>query len=159
VLPVGEYRFDRFRAEFETSAHRVLQFGTTTWFGTFYNGTLLQQINGLTYTQPRGRYQMDLRLEQNFGRLNQGSFVQRLWQAGGNYSFHPNLVLTSFLQYDTESHSAGNNMRLRWTLKPGNDFFIVWNRGWKRLLLSRDDLNLVPETDLIAVKLRWTFRR
>ena len=50
-------------------------------------------------------------------------------------------------------------MRLRWTIKPGNDLFIVWNRGWKRLILSRDDLSVVPDKDLIAVKLRWTFRR
>jgi len=35
----------------------------------------------------------------------------------------------------------------------------VWNRGWKRLILSRDDLSVVPDKDLIAVKLRWTFRR
>jgi hypothetical protein len=75
------------------------------------------------------------------------------------YAFSPNLALTSFLQYDTESQNVGNNMRLRWTIKPGNDLFIVWNRGWKRLILSRDDLNLISESELLAVKLRWTFRR
>jgi hypothetical protein len=50
-------------------------------------------------------------------------------------------------------------MRLRWTLKPGNDLFVVWNRGWQRLLLSRNDLNIVPDKDVLAIKLRWTFRR
>jgi hypothetical protein len=75
------------------------------------------------------------------------------------YAFNPNLVLSNFLQYDTESQNVGNNMRLRWTLKPGNDLFVVWNRGWQRLLLSRNDLSIVPDKDVLAVKLRWTFRR
>ena len=43
------------------------------------------------------------------------------------------------------------------TIKPGNDLFIVWNRGWQRLL-TRPDLSLIPQSDLVAVKLRWTFR-
>lgn len=47
-------------------------------------------------------------------------------------------------------------MRLRWIIRPGNELFVVW--GWKRILPSRDDLNLIPERELLAVKLRWTFR-
>lgn len=97
--------------------------------------------------------------DQNFGTLREGKFVQRLMQINLVYAFNPNLVLTNFLQYDTDSQNIGNNMRLRWTLKPGNDLFIVWNRGWQRLLLSRSDLNIVPDKDVLAVKLRWTFRR
>jgi hypothetical protein len=68
-------------------------------------------------------------------------------------------VWSNFLQYDTESQNVGNNMRLRWTLKPGNDLFIVWNRGWQRLLLTPGELNVIPDKDVLAVKLRWTFRR
>ncbi len=61
------------------------------------------------------------------------------------YAFNPNLVLTSFVQYDNESQNVGNNMRLRWTIEPGNDLFIEWNRGWKREILYRDDLSIVPD--------------
>ncbi len=159
VLPVGSYRFDRFRLEFQTSEHRPWQLGTTTWFGSFYNGRLLQQENYARYTSRSGGWQVGLESLQNFGDLPQGSFVQRLWQTTFAYSFNPNLVLSSFLQYDTESQDIGNNLRFRWTIKPGNDLFVVWNRGWKRLLLSRDDLSILPETEFFAVKLRWTFRR
>jgi hypothetical protein len=159
ILPVGGYRFDRFRVEFETSRHRPWEVGNTSWFGTFYNGNLLQQINYARYTNRKGRWQAGVSSEQNFGRLREGNFVQRLWQFNSFYAFSPDLVLTNFLQYDTESSNVGNNMRLRWTLKPGNDLFIVWNRGWKRLILSRDDVGLIPESEVLAVKLRWTFRR
>jgi hypothetical protein len=50
-------------------------------------------------------------------------------------------------------------MRLRWTIKPGNDLFVVWSRDWKRLVQSPSDASLAPGSEVIAVKLRWTFRR
>jgi hypothetical protein len=159
TLPEGGYRFDRFRVEFETSRHRRWSFDNETWFGTFYNGRLLQQENSLNFTSAHGTWQAGVGSEHNFGELQQGKFVQRLWQLNFAYAFNPNLMVTTFLQYDNESQDIGNNMRLRWTMKPGNDLFIVWNRGWKRLLLSRDDLTIIPETELLAVKLRWTLRK
>ena len=64
-----------------------------------------------------------------------------------------------FIQYDTESQNVGTNTRLRWTIKPGNDVFIVWNRGWQRLVLSPQETSIVPQSDLVAIRLRWTFRR
>jgi hypothetical protein len=158
-LPVGAYNFTRFRAEFETSSHRWWEFGTTTWFGSFYNGRLLEQRNFLRFTDRKGRWQAGLSTEQNFGTLQQGTFVQRLSQLNVVYAFNPNLVWSNFLQYDSESRNAGNNMRLRWTLKPGNDLFVVWNRGWQRLLLRPGDLTFIPDNDVLAIKLRWTFRR
>ena len=69
------------------------------------------------------------------------------------------MVLTNFLQYDTDSQNVGSNTRLRWTIKPGNDLFVVWNRGWQRLVPAPRDLSLVPDSELLAVKLQWTFRR
>ena len=59
---------------------------------------------------------------------------------------------------DTESQNVGRNTRLRWTIKPGKDF-IVWNRGWQRLILSPNETSIVPQSDVVAIKLRWTFRR
>lgn len=159
TLPVGGYRFTRFRGEFETSPHRPWEFGSTTWFGSFYNGHLTQQSNDVRFTGSRGRWQAGLSSDQNFGRLPKGGFVQRLMQVNLGYAFSPNLAWSSFLHYDTESQNIGNNMRLRWTLTPGNDIFLVWNRGWQRLILSRNDLNIVPDKDILAVKIRWTFRK
>jgi hypothetical protein len=157
VLPVGKYRFDRFRLEFQTSSHRPWEIGTTSWFGHFYNGRLLQQQNYLRYTSSHGTWQIGLSSAHNYGTLAQGKFEQHLWQLDLVYAFSPNLVLTSFLQYDGESRNIGNNMRLRWTIKPGCDLFVVWNRGWRRLAESPNDLSFTSESELLAVKLRWAF--
>lgn len=158
VIPPGSYQFNRWRAEAQTSPHRPLQFGNTTWFGEFYDGHLVQQENYLKWTSPKGRLQLEASTENDFAHMPEGNFVQRLWEFQGAYAWNPNLILTSFIQYDTESQNVGSNTRLRWTIKPGNDLFIVWNRSWQKLL-TRPGLTLVPDTDLIAVKLRWTFRR
>lgn len=158
VIPPGSYDFTRWRFEAQTSPHRQLQFGTTTWFGQFYDGHLTQQINYLKWTSPKGRMQLEADTENDFAHMPEGNFVQRLWQLNGTYAWTPNLVLTSFIQYDTVTQNVGTNTRLRWTIRPGNDLFLVWNRGWQRLI-TRPELSLVPQTDFIVIKLRWTFRR
>ncbi len=157
LIPVGSYDFTRWRLEAQTSEHRPLQFGTTTWFGTFYNGHLTQWENYLRWTSPKGKVQLDLETENDFARLPVGNFVQRLWSIRAAYAWSPNLVLSSFIQYDTESQNVGTNTRLRWTIKPGNDLFVVWNRGWQRIVTD-PHVSIVPQSDLIAIKLRWTFR-
>jgi hypothetical protein len=159
VIPAGGYRFDRFRVEVQSSPHRALQAGSTTRFGGFYNGDLTQWENYVKWTSPKGRLQFGIATDNNFGHLKQGNFVQRQWQFQSAYAWSPNLVLTSFIQYDSESQNLGANTRLRWMIRPGNDLFIVWNRGWQRLILTPRDLSLVPDNELIAIKLRWTFRR
>jgi hypothetical protein len=159
ILPVRSYRFTRFSGEFQSSNHRPLEFGNTISDGAFYDGRLLQQSTYLRYTGRRGHWQVGSSLEQNFGRLREGNFAQRLAQVHLAFAINPNLVLTSFFQYDTESQSVGNNLRLRWTVRPGNDLFIVWNRNWERLILSRNDVNIVPDKDALTIKLRWTFRK
>jgi hypothetical protein len=155
IIPPGSYQFNRWRAEAQSSPHRLLQFGNTSWFGEFYNGHLWQQINYVKWTSPRGRFQLELNFENDYGHMPVGNFQQKLWQFQGAYAWNPNLIFTTFIQYDTDSNSVGTNNRLRWTIKPGNDLFVIWNRNWQKIVPS---LSLVPESDLVAVKLRWTFR-
>ena len=109
VIPPGAYRFTRFRVEAQTSPHRALQAGSTTRFGSFYNGTLTQWEQYVKWTSPKGKLQFGVTTENNFGRMPQGGFVQRLWQLQSGYSWNPNLLLTSFIQYDTDSRNLGSN--------------------------------------------------
>ena len=159
VIRPGPYRFTRFRVEAQSSPHRAVEAGVTTRFGGFYSGNLTQWEQYIKWTSPKGRLQFGLIAENNFGHLKEGNFVQRLWQVQSSFAWSPNLVLTNFLQYDTDSQNLGSNTRLRWTFRPGRDLFVVWNRGWQRLILSPRDLGLIPDNELLAIKLRWTFRR
>jgi hypothetical protein len=158
VIPSGSYQFTRWRFEAQSSPHRALQGGTTTWFGTFYDGHLTQQENYIRFTPPGAHWQAEIDLENDFAHLREGNFIQRLWQAKAVYAWNPSLILSTFVQYDTESQSVGTNTRLRWTIRPGNDLFIVWNRGWQRVIRDPREVSLNPNAETIAVKLRWTFR-
>jgi hypothetical protein len=157
VIPPAPYRFDRWQLTFETSHHRRWRFETENAVGAFYSGHLAQWLNRINWTSPKGAWQLGLETQNNFGRLREGNFVQRLWQLQFAHAWGPNIVLTSFVQYDTDSQNVGTNTRLRWTFKPGKDLFVVWNRGWQRLLM-RPELSLIPDSEFLAIKLRWTFR-
>ncbi len=57
----------------------------------------------------------------------------------------------------TESRQVGINNRIRWTMRPNADLFVVCNRGWKHPS-SEDDRFLTPLSDQFVVKLRWVGR-
>ncbi len=159
IIPPGDYNFVRFRTEAQSSDHRPWQVGSTVWYGGFYDGSLVQWSTYAGWTSPGGHLQLRAENEYDTASLPGGDFIQRLWQAKIVYSFTPNLSLSSYTQYDSESRNLGMNNRLRWTLKPGNDFYIVWNHGWQQPIGSIDRYNFRPIDDRLVVKLRWTFRK
>jgi hypothetical protein len=158
VIPPGDYRFTRYRVEAQTSRHRPWRVGCTVWFGDFYTGRLSQWENFVTFTTPRGHLQLEVEAENDFGRLPEGNFVQRLWQLKVIYAVTPDLILSSYTQYDSDSRNVGTNTRLRWTLKPGNDLYVVWNHGWEHPTDRAAVRALRSVSDQLVVKLRWTFR-
>jgi hypothetical protein len=157
VIPPGGYRYDRFWAEAATSEHRPLGLAASVRFGSFYDGHLAEYGSSLRWTSTKGRAQLGFGVTNNYGHLREGDFVQRLWWQRITLAWNPNVVLSSFIQYDSVSRNLGTNTHLRWTLKPGRELFIVWNRAWQELL-DRPTLTLAPDSEMVAVKLRWTLR-
>ena len=158
TIPAGAYRFNRFRVEGQSSPARPARVGTIVWFGGFFGGRLTQVSNFITWTKPGGHVQLECDAENDFGHLPFGNFIQRLLQTKVVYAFSPNLILSSYTQYDTESRQLGINNRLRWTIRPEADLFIVWNRGWQHPLLDSES-SFAPLNDQFVVKLRWILRR
>jgi hypothetical protein len=157
VIPSGAYHFNRFRIDLQSSDHRAWRIGTTDWFGEFYTGHLTQTSAFVNWTSPHGFFTGELSAENDFGYLPQGNFIERLWQAKTVFAFSPDLVLAGYVQYDSVSRNVGLNARLRWTVRPGNDVFLVWNRGW----LSPAEGNgfgLSKQSDQVVLKARWTVR-
>ena len=158
VIPPGDYGFTRFRVEAQSSRHRPWRVGVTVWFGDFYTGSLTQAEGFVTYTTPSGHLQLELSAENDAGRLPEGDFNLNLGQLKAVYAFTPDLILSSFIQYDSESGDLGANTRFRWTIKPGNDFFVVWFHSWRHPIDDDKSFTLRPINDQLVVKLRWTFR-
>ena len=70
-----------------------------------------------------------------------------------NVNVSPHLQESSYVQFDTTSASLGTNSRLRWTLTPVADLFMIYNHN----------LRNVPErwqfdSNELLVKFEYAFR-
>jgi hypothetical protein len=157
IIQPGSYRFARARLEFRTSKSRPLWAELEISNGTFYDGRIRDARVIVGWSEPSGHLMLSSDFTYVDGSLPAGRFIQRLGQFRFVYAFDPSLVFSAYVQYDSESRNLGTYARLRWTIRPGCEAFLVWNRGWTSppgAPLSQ----LAPEADQIVAKLRWTFR-
>jgi hypothetical protein len=153
ALPPGSYRWNRYEIETETASKRFWVLQSNLGWGTFYNGTRRQIGLGLTL-KPSTHFNFGIESERNDVSLKQGEFYTQLFSVRGDFNFSPNLSWANLVQYDNESRLLGFQTRFRWILKPGNDLFVVLNRGWYRTLNRR----YLSTFDRATVKLAYTFR-
>jgi hypothetical protein len=157
TYPAGSFDFQRYNASFTTSPNRQLQFINSTTVGGYYNGHLTNQTNSILWTPMHGKIEADVTANNYFAHTPQGNFVEKLWQFNGTLSWSPDLSLSSFVQYDNVSFDLSSNTRLRWTFRPGDDFYVIWDRTWVRNI-THPGLNLEPDAQSITAKIQWTFR-
>jgi hypothetical protein len=157
IVPAGEYRFDRARFEINSADARPWRVGSEVEWGAFYGGNLTSFAPYLSLSSLDGHLEIELRHETDRGDLPGGSFTQQLWGLQLTCAFTPNVVFTSFDQYDTVSRQIGTNTVFRWTIAPGRDFFLVWNRGPTELPTD-SALPTGPAESFLIVKLRWTLQ-
>lgn len=153
VLPPGSYRWNRYEIEAGTASKRMWVLQSNFSWGSFYNGTRTQVGVGLTL-KPGTLFSLGLQSERNDISLKGGNFYTQLIALRGDFNFSPNLSWANLVQYDNESRMLGFQSRFRWILKPGNDLFVVLNRGWYRTF----DHNFLSTYDRGTVKLAYTFR-
>jgi hypothetical protein len=155
VLPAGDYRFTRYRAEFESASKRKWEAFITWWFGTYYSGNADQVSTTFTY-KLAPHFRTSLGLNQTFARLKEGNFVARIYSFHADYSFTPFITLYNLVQFDNDSRNLGWQSRFRWTLKPGNDVFLVFNQGW--IQDEQNDMRFRMTDRKLSVKIQYTIR-
>lgn len=132
VLPVGEYRFNRFRSNlFTTAARRRVSGGATVTWGEYWSGDAEQLTANVTFRLPP-TFALTLSANQTWAELPEGHFTARIFTSTANYTASPRFAISNLLQYDNRSRNLGWQGRLRWTLRPGDDIFLVVNQGWVR---------------------------
>jgi hypothetical protein len=153
TVPTGAYQFTRYGVSVETATKRPWVVNFEANFGGFYNGTRRDLEFELTL-KPSHHLLLGLRAERADVSLAQGDFFTQLFALQADYNFSPNISWANLVQYDSESRILGFQTRFRWILKPGNDLFLVLNRGWERTF----DHQYVSSFDRGTVKLQYTFR-
>ena len=153
VLPAGQYSFNVHNAMMMTSQSRPFSVRNHFKAGTFYSGTIRGYELEFVWRKDR-HLTTSLSWDQNWIRLKEGDFNTSLVLYRFDYSFTPFITLANFVQYDTDSRNIGLQSRLRWILKPGNEFFVVFNQNWQENELDRFESALTR----FQVKLNYVFR-
>lgn len=157
-VAVGDYHFQRWRVAADSRPDHALRFGGTYEGGGFYDGTLAQWSGYVRWASHSGRWQLEADGIDVEGHLPADDFIEQLWQQKTVFSFSPDLVLSLYSQYDSASGNLGVNARLRYTIHPGADLYVVWNRDWVHPPGANQGTELDLEGDQAVVKLRWTWR-
>jgi hypothetical protein len=152
-LPPGQYEFNSHNFMAMTSESRPISMFTEFSTGSFYSGTRRTYSGEITWRR-NGHLATSLHLEQNRIRLKEGNFNTTLLIYRLDYSFTPLITLANLVQYDTDSRNIGLQSRLRWILRPGNEFFVVFNHSWQENELER----FVSDQTRFRVKLNYVFR-
>ncbi len=152
VIAPGAYRWMRYRVEASTAQKRRVHAQASWWFGGFYDGTL-DQFELSTTWNPAALVTLELSAERNVGHLPSGDFSVSLVAGRLRVNVSPDLSLSSYVQYDTESHSLGVNTRMRWTFRPVADLFVVYNHNVR----SIED-RWQQESNQLIVKLQYAWR-
>jgi hypothetical protein len=155
ILQPGEFRFTRWRNRVTSATRRSLSGGITWLSGNYWSGRADEIETSMTY-EIGSWFTISFNTDQTFARLPEGNFVARIltWRAG--YTASPSLSLSNLIQYDNQSRNLGWQSRMRWTLRPGDDFFFVFGQGW--IQEPSEDYRFTAQESKISAKFQYTFR-
>jgi uncharacterized protein DUF5916 len=151
-IPAGSYHWVRYRIEEGFASKRPLSGQLTWWFGGFYTGTL-NQIIWTTTWHPSALIALELTGERDIGDLREGRFVQAVTGTRVRFNVSPDMQVSSYWQYDTQSRSIGSNSKLRWTFRAVGDLFVIYNHNVRDI---GDRWQL--DSNQLLVKLQYAFR-
>jgi hypothetical protein len=152
VIQPGSYHWRQYRLEVGTAQKRRFSTQVTWWFGGFYNGDI-DQVVWTSAWNPLPLVTVEFSGERDIGRLPSGRFTQTLTGTRLRINVSPDLSVSSYVQYDTDSDSVGINTRLRWTFNPVGDLFVVYNHNVREL---QDRWQL--DSNQLLVKFQYAFR-
>lgn len=129
VLP-GQYWWTRSEVQYSGAEARAVRMQVTASTGTFYDGTS-RELNASVRLRRAPHVLLTLDGQVSDVTLPTARFTANTVRLRADYAFNPRLNTTLFAQWDNQSERASTNARLRWTVKPGSDLYVVWNSGWQ----------------------------
>ncbi|MBT5904117.1 MAG: carbohydrate binding family 9 domain-containing protein [Opitutaceae bacterium] len=127
VIPPGKYSFSRMQVEVGSAESRQLSGYVGVEFGDFFSGTRTNVETEVGW-RPAPFFNISASYETNIIDLPEGDFTVDVVQVNFNIPFSPDLAWNITSQWDSESEKYGMNSRIRWTIKPGNELFLVFNQ-------------------------------
>jgi cellulose/xylan binding protein with CBM9 domain/uncharacterized protein DUF5916 len=152
-IPVGEYNFDRVRAEIATGRQRPLRVVLSVQDGGFFGGDRLEKFVEFQWNQS-AYFSLGLSFTENIVDLQSGSFTLHLASLRADVAFDSRWSWSNFLQYDNSGDDFGINSRLRYEPEAGQEMMLVLNHGG-----TVDAANNFSSTQSdVNLKFSYTFR-
>ena len=152
IIPAGYYRWNFARVVTGTTRSRPVNGRIVFQHGGFFGGHRTDYNVDLGW-RPSSHLEFGLSYDLRQVRLPQGNFDVRIGAAKAVCTFTPDLQLSLLAQYDNFSNELGLNLRLKWTVQPGNDVYFIVNQGYDT---SLD--NFRPTRNDTSMKAAWTYR-
>lgn len=125
----GQYWWTRSEVQYQGAEARRVKVSLTASRGDFYNGESSDLTASVRLRRaPHMLLTADVQVSDV--RLPQARFTANTARLRADYAFNPRLNTTLFAQWDNQSQRASTNARMRWTVKPGSDLYVVWNSAW-----------------------------
>ena len=129
IVPSGAYWWNRVEMQYTMAEARATRLTLNASSGAFYDGRSSELTASLRLRRtPHILATIDG--VRSAVVLPGGRFTAQTIRVRSDYAFSPRLNATLFVQWDNQSQRASTNARVRWTVKPGSDLFVVWNSSW-----------------------------
>ncbi|MCC7031424.1 MAG: carbohydrate binding family 9 domain-containing protein [Acidobacteria bacterium] len=152
ALAPGGYSFNDVTVDLSSASQRRVSAGLEVQRGEFWSGRRTRLAGDVTL-RPRPGLQLSGFVESQDVTLPEGEFSTLLYRLTTNWDLSPWASVTNNLQYDDVSGLMGLNARLRWIVRPGSDFFVVYAHNWSDM-----EQRLATVSRGITTKINYTHR-
>ncbi len=134
----GDYAFDDWNFNFNTSRARRIYGGGGYNAGDFWTGTI-REIRASAGYRANAHAQVNLNWTGTTVKLPEAKLRSDLVGMRLDLAFSPKMFLENFIQYNTDAKTVSSNIRYRFIHHPLSDFFVVYNEV--RGISGNKDLN------------------
>ncbi len=131
-VPPGTYHGYRYHPHLRTADKRWWSAEVRYDLGEHYDGRLTSLIGDFALN-PHPLVTVSGQGERHVGHLPGGNFRRELVSARLRLNLSPDFNLSTFVQFDTDSHDLGSFARVRWQVTPESELFLVYRQNWQEL--------------------------
>ena len=158
-VPQGRYNFfSLYGYLYATSPDRSLGISLSSEAGSYYDGnkfsvSLQPGLNIGSGIMIDGNYRID---RVTFNDRSQ-KYTNSIFGLKGTFMYTTKLTLTTYVQYNTFSHRIITNVRFRYNIREGSDFYIVYNEGIDSSVKANFLTDQENENRTFLIKYTYTF--
>lgn len=129
TIPAGGYHYNLVHSNMTSPTADDFVFGYSAEAGDIYDAHYKDFFPNVAWSAPGGHFTMSLLTGWLWVYGIQSDGTLRVTELTLNYSFTPDLTLSTLTQYNSVSHTTSENAILQWNIQPDRIFYLVWDHG------------------------------